>query len=78
MGAERKRFFLALTMGAAIFNLMHMFLGGISMLGVLHTFARWARISPRNAEAVRELLPRCAQTAIVIRTDGPEQLDNRL
>jgi type IV secretory pathway TrbD component len=31
LGAERKLFFCALVMGAAVFNLLHTFLGGILM-----------------------------------------------
>jgi type IV secretory pathway TrbD component len=42
MGAERKLFFLALVMGAAVFNLLHTFLGGILMFSLLYWFARWA------------------------------------
>jgi len=42
MGAERKLFFFALTMGAAVFNLLHTFFGGILMFSLLYCFARWA------------------------------------
>lgn len=42
MGAERKLFFLALVMGAGVFNLLHTFLGGILMFSLLYAFARWA------------------------------------
>jgi type IV secretory pathway TrbD component len=42
MGAERRLFFFALMMGAAVFNLLHTFLGGILMFSVLYLFARWA------------------------------------
>ena len=42
MGVERKLFFLALLMGAAVFNLLHTFLGGILMFLLLYWFARWA------------------------------------
>ena len=42
MGAERKLFFLALVMGAAVFNLLHTFLGGLLMFALLYWFARWA------------------------------------
>jgi type IV secretory pathway TrbD component len=42
MGAERKLFFFALMMGAAVFNLLHTFLGGILMFLLLYWFARWA------------------------------------
>ena len=33
---------LALVMGAAVFNLLHTFLGGILMFSLLYWFARWA------------------------------------
>lgn len=42
MGAERKLFFFALVMGAAVFNLLHTFLGGMLMFALLYCFARWA------------------------------------
>ncbi|MGA2072526.1 MAG: VirB3 family type IV secretion system protein [Terriglobia bacterium] len=42
LGVERKLFFLALIMGAAVFNLLHTFLGGILVFLVLYWFARWA------------------------------------
>jgi type IV secretory pathway TrbD component len=42
MGVERKLFFFALTMGAAVFNLLHTFFGGILMFSLLYWFARWA------------------------------------
>ncbi len=42
MGAERKLFFFALTMGAAVFNLLHTFFGGILIFSLLYWFARWA------------------------------------
>ncbi|HKW19563.1 MAG TPA: VirB3 family type IV secretion system protein [Terriglobales bacterium] len=42
MGAERKLFFFALVMGAAVFNLLHTFLGGILLFALLYWFARWA------------------------------------
>ena len=42
MGAERKLFFFALTMGAAVFNLLHTFFGGMLMFSLLYLFARWA------------------------------------
>ena len=62
MGAERKLFFLALVMGAAVFNLLHTFLGGILMFAILYWFARWAtRTDPRilrfvlNSSRIRTL-----------------------
>src|SRR6185503_4826550 len=42
MGAERKLFFFAMVMGAAVFNLLHTFLGGLLMFALLSWFARWA------------------------------------
>jgi type IV secretory pathway TrbD component len=42
MGAERKLFFFALVMGAAVFNLLHTFVGGLLMFALLYRFARWA------------------------------------
>ena len=42
MGAERKLFFFAMVMGAAVFNLLHTFIGGLLMFGLLYAFARWA------------------------------------
>ena|SRR6202035_5858660 len=41
-GAERKLFFLALIMGAATFNLLGSFLGGLMMFAALLACARWA------------------------------------
>jgi type IV secretory pathway TrbD component len=54
MGVERKLFFLALIMGAAVFNLLHTFLGGILMFLVLYWFARWA--SRTDPQILRFLL----------------------
>lgn len=42
MGAERRLVFFALMMGAAVFNLLHTFVGGILMFCLLYLFARWA------------------------------------
>ena len=42
MGAERKLFFFAMVMGAAVFNLLHTLLGGLLMFALLYWFARWA------------------------------------
>jgi type IV secretory pathway TrbD component len=42
LGAERRLFFCALVMGAAVFNLLHTFLGGILIFSLLYWFARWA------------------------------------
>ena len=42
MGVERKLFFFAMVMGAAVFNLLHTFVGGLLMFALLYWFARWA------------------------------------
>ena len=42
LGVERRLFFFALVMGAAVFNLLHTFFGGILMFALLYWFARWA------------------------------------
>jgi type IV secretory pathway TrbD component len=42
LGAERKLFFVALMMGAGVFNLLHTLFGGILMFALLYLFARWA------------------------------------
>jgi type IV secretory pathway TrbD component len=42
MGAERRLFFFSLMMGAAVFNLLHTFVGCILMFTLLYLFARWA------------------------------------
>jgi len=42
MCAERRLFFFALVMGAAVFNLLHTFLGGVLIFAALYAFARWA------------------------------------
>jgi type IV secretory pathway TrbD component len=42
LGAERKLFFFALVMGAAVFNLLHTFIGGVLIFTLLYWFARWA------------------------------------
>jgi type IV secretory pathway TrbD component len=54
MGAERKLFFFALVMGAAVFNLLHTLLGGILMFSLLYWFARWA--TKTDPEILRLLL----------------------
>ena len=50
MGVERKLFFLALLMGAAVFNLLHTFLGGILMFLLLYWLARWATRLDRSLD----------------------------
>ena len=42
LGAERKLFFFAMVMGAAVFNLLHTFVGGLIMFALLCWLARWA------------------------------------
>ncbi len=42
LGAERKLFFVAVTMGAAVFNLLNSLLGGLLVAGFLYFLARWA------------------------------------
>ena len=42
LGAERKLFFFALLMGAAVFNLLKTLFRGILMFLLLFAFVRWA------------------------------------
>jgi len=42
LGAERKLFFFALVLGAAVFNLFSSLLGALGMFFALYLFARWA------------------------------------
>jgi type IV secretory pathway TrbD component len=42
LGAERKLFFFAMCLGAATFNLLGSFLGGVLMFLLLYFVARWA------------------------------------
>ena len=41
-GVERRLFFLALTVGAATFNLFYSFTAGCLLFAVLYVFARWS------------------------------------
>ena len=41
-GVDRRLFFLALTMGAATFNLFYSFAAGLLMFVALYIFALWA------------------------------------
>lgn len=41
-GVDRRLFFLALLMGAAMFNLFYSFLAGLLVFVGLYGFARWA------------------------------------
>lgn len=45
LGAERKLFFFAMCMGAATFNLLGSFLGGVLMFLLLYFTARWATVT---------------------------------
>ena len=42
LGAERKLFFLALVLGACVFNLLNSLTGAVGMFFALYLFARWA------------------------------------
>ena len=53
-GAERRLFFLALTLGAATFNLFYSFAAGLLMFAGLYGFALWA--TTRDPELLRILL----------------------
>ena len=74
MGVERKLFFLALIMGAAVFNLLHTFLGGILMFLALYWFARWTtRTDPQilrfllNSARLRTLYDPSKFTPVTVR-----------
>jgi type IV secretory pathway TrbD component len=45
MGAERRLFFLAAVIGAAMFNLFGSLMGGLLMFIVLYMLARWATVT---------------------------------
>ena len=45
LGAERRLFFFAMCLGAATFNLLGSFLGGVLMFLLLYFAARWATAS---------------------------------
>jgi hypothetical protein len=53
-GVDRRLFFLALTMGAATFNLFYSFLAGLLMFVALYGFALWA--TKHDADMLRILL----------------------
>jgi type IV secretory pathway TrbD component len=59
LGAERKLFFLAMVMGAAVFNLLHTLVGGLLMFALLYWFARWAT---RTDPQILRLLLNSAKT----------------
>jgi type IV secretory pathway VirB3-like protein len=53
-GVDRRLFFLALTMGAATFNLFYSFLAGLLMFLALYGVSRWA--TTRDSDLLRILL----------------------
>ncbi len=53
-GVDRRLFFLALTMGAATFNLFYSFAAGLLMFVALYVFALWS--TKRDPEMLRILL----------------------
>ena len=53
-GVDRRLFFLALTMGAATFNLFYSFASGLLMFIGLYLFALWA--TKRDPDMLRILL----------------------
>ena len=53
-GVERRLFFLALTLGAATFNLFYSFLSGLLMFAALYGFALWS--TGRDPEMLRILI----------------------
>jgi len=42
LGVDRRLFFFAVVMGAAVFNLFNSLIGGLIVLVVLYLFAQWA------------------------------------
>jgi type IV secretory pathway TrbD component len=53
-GVDRRLFFLAIGLGAAVFNLFHTLVGGVLMWGLLYAFGLWA--TARDPELLRILL----------------------
>jgi type IV secretory pathway VirB3-like protein len=53
-GVDRRLFFLALTMGAATFNLFYSFAAGLLMFVALYVFGLWA--TKRDPDMLRILL----------------------
>jgi type IV secretory pathway TrbD component len=48
LGVDRRLFFFAVSMGAAVFNLFNSVVGGLIILVVLYLFAQWAtRTDPK-------------------------------
>ena len=64
LGAERKLFFFAMCLGAATFNLLGSFLGGVLMFLLLYFVARWATATDPQ---ILQLLFACGETARAIR-----------
>ncbi len=42
LGVDRRLFFFAVVMGAAVFNLFNSLVGGLTVLAALFLFAQWA------------------------------------
>jgi type IV secretory pathway TrbD component len=65
LGAERKLFFFAMSLGAATFNLLGSLLGGVLMFLLLYFVARWAshhaNAGDAWGEASQALLQSCAK-----------------
>ena len=53
-GVDRRLFFLALMMGAAMFNLFYSFLAALMTFAALYGFARWS--TKRDPQMLRILL----------------------
>jgi type IV secretory pathway VirB3-like protein len=53
-GVDRRLFFLALTMGAATFNLFYSFAAGLLIFATLYLFGRWT--TTRDPDMLRILL----------------------
>ena len=53
-GVDRRLFFLALTMGAATFNLFYSFAAGLLIFAGLYVFALWA--TKRDPDMLRILI----------------------
>lgn len=58
LGAERKLFFVALTMGAASFNLFNSLLLGLLFFGGLYVLALWAS---KTDDQILRILINCAK-----------------
>ena len=42
LGVDRRLFFFAVVMGAAVFNLFNSLIGGVVLFGAFYLFAQWA------------------------------------